>query len=130
LSAKSILFRNKSVAMSVQQTDGLSTYDVSHGRGARESVTWKSRTVAAKKPLDLDTETAERGMVHEAQSDFVELRDGSGHGGTRALLRADENDSRVESEGYCVEDLQIFMANFKNGHDLNLCKYRNCARWP
>jgi hypothetical protein len=52
--------------------------------------------VAAKKPLDLATQTLERGGVLEARSDFVELRDCSGHRGTRALLRADEDDWRGE----------------------------------
>jgi hypothetical protein len=37
-------------------------------------------------------------VVHEARSEFIKLRYGSRHGGTWALLRADEDDSRGKGE--------------------------------
>jgi hypothetical protein len=64
---------------------------VSHRRDTGKR-TWKRRTTTAKKSLDLNTQTLERGGVVKPRADFIELRDGSGHGGTRALLRADEDD--------------------------------------
>ena len=82
-------------------------------QGTRGAGTREGRAVAAKKPLDLYTQPPQCGPVLKSRPDFIELRDGSGHGGTRELVRRDDDDQGVQSQRVASQSSQYYRVSIE-----------------